>query len=119
MPWRRVPRLASSILLVTVLAAGTPAAAASDPGPSSGVVVDPAAQTAPSIDMSDPAPPGTSQRSGTGITPIFAPIPFKHTQLGWGLAVLVGAIHRFDPDTTIKPSTGGVTGFYSENKSWG
>jgi len=119
MPWLRVLRLASSMLLAMALAAGTPVSAASDPGPSSGVVVDPAAQTTPSIDMSDPAPPGTSQRSGTGITPIFAPIPFKHTQLGWGLAVLVGAIHRFDPDTTIKPSTGGVTGFYSENKSWG
>jgi hypothetical protein len=105
------------MLLLTVVAAGTPGVGSGDPGPSSGVVVDPAAQTAPSIDMTDPSPPGTSQRSGTGITPIFAPIPFKHTQLGWGLAVLVGAIHRFDPDTTIKPSTGGVTGFYAENKA--
>ena len=119
MPGLRVPRFASSTLLAMALAAGMPSVGAGDPGPPSGVVVDPAAQTTPSIDMSDPATPGTSQRSGTGITPIFAPIPFKHTQLGWGLAVMVGAIHRFEPDTTIKPSTGAVAGFYSENKSWG
>ena len=28
-------------------------------------------------------------------------------------------IHRFDADTTLKPSTGAVGGFYSENGSWG
>ena len=28
-------------------------------------------------------------------------------------------IHRFDKDTTIKPSTGVVGGFYTENGSWG
>jgi outer membrane protein assembly factor BamA len=30
-----------------------------------------------------------------------------------------GLIHRFDPDTTIKPSTGVAGGFYTENGSWG
>ncbi len=32
---------------------------------------------------------------------------------------MVGLIHRFDPDTTIKPSTGAVAGLASENGSWG
>jgi len=87
--------------------------------PSSGVVIDPTAQTVPSIDPTEASPRGTSQQAGSGITPIFAPIPFKHTQLGWGAFVMAGAIHRFDPDTTFKPSTGVLGGFYSENKSWG
>jgi len=70
--------------------------------------VDPAAQALP------PPAPGASR-----VTPIFAPIPFKNTQLGWGLGVMAGAIHRFDADTTIKPSTGVLGGFYTENDSWG
>jgi hypothetical protein len=32
---------------------------------------------------------------------------------------MVGLIHRFDPDTTIKPSTGAITALASENGSWG
>jgi outer membrane protein assembly factor BamA len=32
---------------------------------------------------------------------------------------MVGLIHRFDADTTLKPSTGAVTGLVSENGSWG
>jgi hypothetical protein len=52
-------------------------------------------------------------------TPVFAPIPLKNTQLGWGLGVMAGAIHRFDADTTVKPSTGVIGGFYTENDSWG
>jgi hypothetical protein len=32
---------------------------------------------------------------------------------------MAGAIHRFEPDTTLKPSTGAIAGFYTENKSWG
>jgi outer membrane protein assembly factor BamA len=32
---------------------------------------------------------------------------------------MVGAIHRFDADTTIKPSTGAAGGFYTQNQSWG
>ena len=48
-----------------------------------------------------------------------APLPFRNSQIGWGVAVMVGLIHRFDADTTIKPSTGAVTGLVSENGSWG
>ena len=32
---------------------------------------------------------------------------------------MVGLIHRFDADTTLKPSTAAVAGFVSENGSWG
>jgi hypothetical protein len=82
-------------------------------------VVDPT--VAPTVGLEPPneSSDGTSQRTGAGITPLFAPIPFRNSQLGWGLAVMVGAIHRFDPDTTFKPSTGALMGFYSENDSWG
>jgi len=62
-------------------------------------------------------PPAAS--NAHAVTPIFAPIPFKNTQLGWGLGLMAGAIHRFDADTTLKPSTGVLGGFYTENKSWG
>ena len=48
-----------------------------------------------------------------------APLPFRNSQIGWGVAVMAGLIHRFDADTTIKPSTGAVTGLVSENGSWG
>ena len=48
-----------------------------------------------------------------------APLPFRNSQIGWGVAVMVGLIHGFDADTTIKPSTGAVTGLVSENGSWG
>jgi hypothetical protein len=47
------------------------------------------------------------------------PIPMKNTQLGWGLMLMGGLIHRFDPDTTIKPSTAMAGGFATENGSWG
>jgi hypothetical protein len=57
--------------------------------------------------------------TGSDITPLFAPIPLKDSQIGWGLFLMVGAIHRFDPDTTFKPSTGVVGAFYTENESWG
>jgi hypothetical protein len=70
--------------------------------------VDPAGTALP------PPAPGVDR-----VTPIFAPIPFKNTQLGWGLGLMAGAIHRFDADTTIKPSTGVIAGFYTENDSWG
>jgi hypothetical protein len=84
-----------------------------------GAVIDPTVSPTPGIDPANASTDGTPQKTGSAITPIFAPIPFKNTQLGWGLAVMAGAIHRFDPDTTLKPSTGAVTGFYTENKSWG
>ena len=82
-------------------------------------MVDPSLPAPSGIQPADATPQGTSHSAGSGITPLFAPVPFRNSQLGWGLAVLAGAIHRFDPDTTIKPSTGAVGGFYSENKSWG
>ncbi|MGH7742483.1 MAG: BamA/TamA family outer membrane protein [Candidatus Eiseniibacteriota bacterium] len=81
--------------------------------------VDPAAWTTPAIDPAEDLGGEAAATSPSRVTPIAAPIPFKNSQLGWGLAVMVGAIHRFDPDTTIKPSTGAVAGFYSENHSWG
>jgi hypothetical protein len=87
--------------------------------PSAPGVIDAAAGTTPSIDLLEQSADGTSVRTGEGVTPLLAPVPFKNTQLGWGLALMVGAIHRFDPDTTLKPSTGAVTGFYTENQSWG
>jgi hypothetical protein len=77
---------------------------------------------APGVNSIDPAttPPETpAPPAGPGVTPVFAPIPFKNSQLGWGLAVMGGLIHRFDPDTTLKPSTGAVGGFFSDNGSWG
>jgi hypothetical protein len=83
------------------------------------VAIDPAVTTTPGIDPTEMADGDVGRTSGGKITPLVAPVPFKHSQLGWGLAVLVGAIHRFDPDTTLKPSTGVVGGFYSDNKSWG
>jgi len=73
------------------------------------------------IPNTDPAG-GTVLPAGTNVdrfTPVFAPIPLKNTQLGWGLGVMAGAIHRFDADTTVKPSTGVIGGFYTENDSWG
>ncbi|HEX6408692.1 MAG TPA: BamA/TamA family outer membrane protein [Gemmatimonadales bacterium] len=48
-----------------------------------------------------------------------APLPFKNSQIGWGVAVMAGLIHRFDADTTVKPSTGAIAGLASENGSWG
>lgn len=58
-------------------------------------------------------------RAGTGVTPLVAPLPFRNSQIGWGAALLVGLIHRFDADTTVKPSTGAITALVSENGSWG
>ena len=56
---------------------------------------------------------------GAGVTPLVAPLPFRNSQIGWGVALLAGLIHRFDADTTVKPSTGAITGLVSENGSWG
>ncbi len=50
---------------------------------------------------------------------MFIPIPMKNTQLGWGLMLMGGLIHRFDPDTTIKPSTAMAGASATENGSWG
>ncbi len=85
----------------------------------SSTTVDPSIIGAPSIDPTDQSFEGAPRGPGRDFTPLVAPIPFKNTQLGWGLVLVAGAIHRFDADTTLKPSTGGVGGFYTENKSWG
>jgi hypothetical protein len=87
--------------------------------PGGAVVVDPTAGASPSADPLEVSADGTSTGAGHSITPLVAPVPFKNTQLGWGLALMLGAIHRFDPDTTLKPSTGALAGFYTENHSWG
>jgi hypothetical protein len=102
-------------LLAWLLAAGSARSAQDRPEP----VVDPTAVQTPGLEPYTVSSDGTAQETGPAITPLFAPIPFRNSQLGWGLAVMAGAIHRFDPDTTLKPSTGAVMGFYSENKSWG
>ena len=102
-------------LLFLLLIAGSALSAQDRPEP----VVDPTAVQTPGLEPYSVSSDGTSEETGPAITPLFAPIPFRNSQLGWGLAVMAGAIHRFDPDTTLKPSTGALMGFYSENKSWG
>ena len=65
------------------------------------VVVDPTAAAVPSIDpLADPAE-GTPRKTGTSVTPLLAPIPFHNSQIGWGLVLMAGLIHRFDADTTL------------------
>ena len=72
------------------------------------VVIDPAAGTMPEPGPEIEPGEGTARRTGRSVTPLVAPVPFKNTQLGWGLMLMGGLIHRFDADTTIKPSTGVV-----------
>jgi hypothetical protein len=60
-----------------------------------------------------------TNQEGSGVTPLVAPLPFKNSQIGWGGALMLGLIHRFDTDTTVKPSTGAIAGLASENGSWG
>ena len=86
---------------------------------SQSVAVDPQAATVPGIDPTTMTEGDAGRPAGPSVTPLLAPIPFKNSQLGWGLVLMAGAIHRFDPDTTLKPSTGAIGGFYTENKSWG
>jgi len=111
----RVTRLV--LLLAAVALPGY--APAQQPPPHRPTVVDPAAAGTPSLDADPEAGDGTGRRSGRSVTPLVAPVPFRNTQLGWGLMLMGGLIHRFDADTTIKPSTGMVGGFYTENGSWG
>ena len=82
-------------------------------------VMDPAPAPEPGAQPVDATVDGTGVKTGKGVTPMFAPMPFKNTQMGWGIMMMAGLIHRFDADTTIKPSTGAVFGFYSQNDSWG
>jgi hypothetical protein len=110
----RLPRARVAILALALFAA--PYGARAD---TAAPVMDPTAVSTPDINPPEQSHEGTEENVGGNFTPLFAPIPFKNTQVGWGLALMVGAIHRFDPDTTYKPSTGMVTGFYTENKSWG
>lgn len=115
---RRGGRIAVPIALVLLATgAATPVAWARPPAGS--LAVDPALGTTPGIDPLEGTDADAGRPIGRGVTPVVAPIPFKNTQVGWGLALVVGAIHRFDPDTTLKPSTGVVGGFYTENGSWG
>lgn len=83
------------------------------------VAVDPTAGAIPSIDPTSEPAEGSARRTGTGVTPLVAPIPFHNSQIGWGLVLMAGLIHRFDDDTTLKPSTGAVAGMVSDNGSWG
>ena len=62
---------------------------------------------------------GKRAEKGSGVTPLVAPLPFKNSQIGWGVALMLGLIHRLDADTTVKPSTGAIVGLASENGSWG
>jgi hypothetical protein len=116
------PRLRRSALAVLAITLVSTAAlprvvlAQDEPAP---VTLDPAAGTPPGIDAMIEPEIESARDDGRRITPLIAPIPFKNTQVGWGLALMLGAIHRFEPDTTIKPSTGALGGFYTENKSWG
>jgi hypothetical protein len=87
--------------------------------PSKPVVVDPAAGNIPEIGLDPDVGDGTSRRTGRAVTPLVVPVPFKNTQLGWGLMLMGGLMHRFDGDKTIKPSTGMIGAFYTENGSWG
>ena len=107
------------VLLIAAFGAACAVPAAFARTPVGSGTIDPSAQSKPSIDPIDASAEGTNEHSGSGVTPLIAPIPFKNTQVGWGLAVMLGLIHRFDPDTLYKPSTGGIAGFYTENKSWG
>ena len=100
-----------------MVASGT--AAWAQTGESPQVTVDPTAASEPSIEP--PADPGegASRGGAGGVTPLVAPLPFRNSQIGWGIAVMAGLIHRFDADTTLKPSTGAITALVSENGSWG
>ncbi|HJS43151.1 MAG TPA: hypothetical protein VJ755_06740 [Gemmatimonadales bacterium] len=107
-------------MLIALVSATVLAVSAPLQGSSSPAVIDPTVVDVPSID--DPTAegiPGSSRRTSKGVTPLFAPIPFRNSQIGWGGVLMAGLIHRFDPDTTLKPSTGAVGAMASENGSWG
>jgi hypothetical protein len=104
--------------LSLILACARPSSAHAE-APSNPLTADPSAVDAPVTDPTEDPEVRTGQADTKRITPLVAPIPFKNTQIGWGLMLLVGAIHRFDADPTVKPSTGMVGGFYTENQSWG
>jgi hypothetical protein len=114
-----VPRLWLRHLVLALLLSSPIAATARASGTDGSVAFDPQVATVPGVDATaldegEPRSAGDSK-----VTPLIAPIPFKNSQIGWGLVLMLGAIHRFDPDSTLKPSTGAIGGFYTENKSWG
>ena len=82
-------------------------------------MVEPEAVTSPSLEPESDPSEAAAQSTGKSVTPMVAPIPFKNTQLGWGLMLMGGLIHKFDSDPTVKPSTGMAGGFVTENGSWG
>jgi hypothetical protein len=87
---------------------------------SSPAVIDPTIADVPSLDQTAEGVPGSSRKTGgKRVTPLIAPIPFHNSQIGWGGVLMLGLIHRFDPDTTLKPSTGAVGVMASENGTWG
>jgi len=116
LPGARRFAVAWTIVLLASLAAAPGSQARGTTPPAA---IDPTLGRPPGVDPLAQDAEGSARNAGPEITPLVAPIPFKNTQLGWGLMLLVGAIHRFDADTTVKPSTGMVGGFYTENKSWG
>ncbi|HTK69190.1 MAG TPA: BamA/TamA family outer membrane protein [Candidatus Eisenbacteria bacterium] len=110
------PALAWPVFAVLLCLSFSVATATADEAP---VAVDPQVAPTPGVDATTLEPGNAAPSSGSGITPLIAPIPFKNSQVGWGLVLMLGAIHRFDADTTLKPSTGAIGGFYTDNKSWG
>jgi hypothetical protein len=105
-------------VLIALLSTALLAASAAAQEPGGPPVVDPTAVDVPTIDPTVEPSAGTSRRTKR-VTPLIAPLPFKNSQIGWGGALMVGLIHRFDRDTAVKPSTGAVMGLLSENGSWG
>jgi len=102
-------------VIISVLALALIASQGSSPP-----VIDPTMVDVPSLDPTAEAVPGSSRHtSGKRVTPLIAPIPFHNSQIGWGGVLMFGLIHRFDPDTTLKPSTGAIGVMASENGSWG
>ena len=91
---------AIAILTWSITGAGS-AAALPDP---SAVTVDPEGPTTPGVDPAAWETGDTAPRTGKRVTPLVAPIPFKNTQVGWGLMLMLGAIHRFDAGTGPLPA---------------
>ncbi len=117
-PTRRLSLLAVRALVLGAAALAPRTALAQAIGDTP-IEIDPAAATAPGIGPELEPAEGTARNTGRTVTPLLAPIPFKNTQVGWGLMLTAGLIHRFDADTSVKPSTGIAGGFYTENGSWG
>ena len=112
---RKATVLAPLIAVVSLAAA--PLAAAQQVGH---VPVHPGDATSPDIGVTSVSDENAAPRgAGRRVTPMVAPIPFKNSQVGWGLMLMGGLIHRFDADTSVKPSTGVIGAFYTENQSWG